>query len=356
MKGNALPLVAAVLAGLAPTALWASCAGCASPHAVWPDPASALPLNPVLIVSYCPTGDPDYKPYLTGPRGRIRLKRVDVPGLGPLLRAFAPRKSLEPHHRYELHFRRKELRPGDQASWTTGKALDTLPPVWRAPPSVEYAGSSRDLQSENSEVFVKIPAFDDGGTLSVLVELVAAARTTVASPTPQTVLRTVTVPAKPVDPILVLESRYCSQFRLPSGMVFEARLSVIDAAGNVTPSPAGALRFRIPDHRPRPSYKVRTVLPRNPPVLFKPEPPFPEIARKARVQGVVTGELSIGPAGQVEEVTLLEDLPLGMTEVTVGALERWRFAPARDGASRRKVHFQTHFMVIQPEYHPDWNP
>jgi len=356
VKGNPLLLVAAVLAGLAPTASWGSCAGCASPHAVWPDTASALPLNPVLIVRYCSAADQDYGPYLTGPRGRIRLKRVEVAGLGPLLRAFAPGTSLEPHHRYDLHFRRKELRARNQAAWTTGEALDSLPPVWRAPPTVEYAGSARDVQWESSEVFVRIPAFDDGEALAALVELRADATTTADFPAPQVDLRRVTVSTEPIDPLLILESHYCSQFKLPSGRVFEARLSVIDAAGNAAPSPAGALRFRIPNLRPQPSYEVRTVVPRSPPVLFKPEPPFPAMARKARVQGVVTGELSVGPDGQVEEVTILEGLPLGMTEATVGALERWRFAPARDGASRQNVHFRTHFMVIQPEYQPDWNP
>jgi TonB family protein len=91
-------------------------------------------------------------------------------------------------------------------------------------------------------------------------------------------------------------------------------------------------------------------------VLFGPEPSFPAIAKKAQIQGVVTGELSIGPAGRVEEVVIVEGLPMGLTQAAVAALETWRFAPARDGAPRRKVLFQTHFMKIQPEYHPDWNP
>lgn len=351
-----LLLVATALSGLAPAASWASCAGCASPYAVWPDPASPLPLNPVLIVGYCSAGDPDYGPYLEGPRGRIPLKRVEVAGLGPDLRAFVPGASLEPHHRYDLRFRKKELLSRAPASWTTGEALDSQPPVWRAPPAVEYAGSTRDLGWGSSEVFVTIPAVDDGGALAVVVELRGDAATTADVPAPQVDLRRVTVSTETIDPLLVLESEYCSRFNLPAGRVFQARLAVIDAAGNLVPSPAGALRFRIPDPRPQPSYEVRTVVPRHPPVVSKSEPPFPAIAKKARIQGVVTGELSVGPAGWVEEVTILEGLPLGMNEITIAALEKWRFAPARDGAPRRKVAFQTHFMVIQPEYRPDWNP
>lgn len=354
MKGKPL-LFVAVLATLVPEASWATTCGCA-PYAAWPDTASALPLNPVLIVRYCSARDPDYEPYLSGPRGRIRLKGVEVPGLGPRHRAFAPRKGLEPHQRYELRFGKTELRARFQASWTTDEEPDSLPPVWRAPPTVEYAGSSRDFHWENSELFVRIPASDDRGALAVLVELTAPAATTTTVLTPQAGFQTVTVPAEPLDPMLVLESQDCSQFKFRSGTVFEARLSVIDASGHVTPSPAGALRFRIPDPRSLPSYEVRTVLPRWPAVVSKPEPPFPALARKARIQGVVKGELSIGPAGQVEEVTIVEGLPLGLAEATVGALEGWLFAPARDGASRRTVRFQTHFMVIQPEYHPDWNP
>jgi TonB family protein len=242
------------------------------------------------------------------------------------------------------------------ASWTTGTAPDNLPPVWRAPPSVEYAGSSMNLQWETSDVFVSIPAYDDGGALAVLVELRADPTSTVQAPAPQVGLRRLLAPTGTADPLLVLESDSCSQLHLSSGRVFEARLSVIDAAGHAAPSPAGALRFRIPVPHPQASYEVLTVLPSGPPVLVKPEPPFPAIARRAQIQGVVTGELSIGPGGKVEEVVVIEAPPMGLSQATVETLATWRFAPAADGAPQRKVRFATHFMVIQHEYEPDWTP
>ena len=257
MKRSSLLFVAAALAALAPAASWAtSCGVCPYPYAVWPDAGSPLPLNPVLIITVSPAG-PDFGPHLIGPHGRVRLKRVEMAGLGPLLGAFAPGKSLEPDQRYELHFRRGPGLACNEASWMTGTVPDSLPPVWRAPPSVEYAGSSMGLISETADVFVRIPAFDDGGALAVLVALRAD---------------------------------------------------------------------------------------------------FSEIAKKAQIQGVVTGELSIGPYGRVEEVVIVEDLPMGLGQAAVAALGTWRFAPARDGAPLRKIPFQTHFMKIQLEYHPDWNP
>jgi len=356
VKRNALLFVAAILAALAPAASWAtSCGVRPFPYAVWPDAASLLPLNPVLIITVSPTGT-DFGPHLIGPHGRVRLKRVEMAGLGPLLGAFAPRESLEPDQRYELHFRHGPGLACNEASWMTGAAPDSLPPVWRAPPSIEYAGSSMNFNRESSDVFVRIPALDEGGALAILVELRSDPTTPVGVAAPQVVVRQVAAASGFVDPVLVLESHDCSQLQFRSGQVFETRLSVIDAAGHVTPSPAGALRFRIPDHRPQPSYEVRTVLPSLPIVLSKPEPGFPAIAKKALIQGVVKGELSIGPTGRVEEVGIIEGLPMGLTEAAVAALETWRFAPAPDGAPGRKVPFQTHFMRTQSEYHPDWNP
>jgi TonB family protein len=310
-----------------------------------------LPLNPVIIVSYCSDKAPDHGPYLTGPRGLVRLKPLALAGLGPLLRAFTPTKNLEPNQRYELNFRGERPDRRDQPAWVAGESVDTAPPSWGAPPFVEYAASSRDVRA-SSEVFLGIAASEDSGALAVLLEL-DADPATVGAPLPtQFLLRGVAAPAETTNTTLALESGYCSSLHFRSGAVFEARLSLMDAAGNLTPSPAAPLRFRIPELRPYASYEVRTVVPRHPAVLFKSEPPFPAMARKALVQGVVKGELAIDPKGHVEVVTIVEGRPAGLTDATIEALQKWRFAPARNGAVSRKVPFSTHFTVIHPSTIP----
>jgi protein TonB len=55
-------------------------------------------------------------------------------------------------------------------------------------------------------------------------------------------------------------------------------------------------------------------------------PAYPEIARQARVQGVVILECTIGPDGRIEQVTVLRGIPL-LDAAAVEAVRQWVYAP-----------------------------
>ena len=57
-------------------------------------------------------------------------------------------------------------------------------------------------------------------------------------------------------------------------------------------------------------------------------PVYPEAARRARIQGVVVLECTIGKDGRVQNVKVLRGLPLGLTETAVDAVNKWRFEPS----------------------------
>jgi periplasmic protein TonB len=70
-----------------------------------------------------------------------------------------------------------------------------------------------------------------------------------------------------------------------------------------------------------------------PPVKLSGDTPvYTEEARQGRVQGVVILEAIIDELGDVENVTVLKGLPLGLTETALLATRDWKFKPAtRDG-------------------------
>jgi len=82
---------------------------------------------------------------------------------------------------------------------------------------------------------------------------------------------------------------------------------------------------------PEPEGPIRFVVGGNitePVKLSGPNPIYPEAARRARIQGVVVLECTIGKDGRVQNVKVLRGLPLGLTETAVDAVNKWKFQPS----------------------------
>ncbi|MGD8440188.1 MAG: TonB family protein [Holophagae bacterium] len=97
--------------------------------------------------------------------------------------------------------------------------------------------------------------------------------------------------------------------------------------------PDDNLVLGIPDAPPPPEPEgpVRFVVGGNitePEKLSGPNPVYPEAARRARIQGVVVLECTIGKTGDVQEVKVLRPLPLGLTEAAIDAVKKWKFKPS----------------------------
>ncbi|MEP7133179.1 MAG: TonB family protein [Acidobacteriota bacterium] len=70
--------------------------------------------------------------------------------------------------------------------------------------------------------------------------------------------------------------------------------------------------------------------PQQPPeLLSKVNPIYPEIARRAGVEGTVVLDAQISEAGRVEDVQVLRGLPLGLSEAASEAVRHWQYRPAR---------------------------
>jgi protein TonB len=65
---------------------------------------------------------------------------------------------------------------------------------------------------------------------------------------------------------------------------------------------------------------------REPKQVRAPQPVYPEIARQAKVQGVVILEATIGKDGRVKDVKVLRPAPL-LDQAAVDAVKQWVYTP-----------------------------
>lgn len=88
--------------------------------------------------------------------------------------------------------------------------------------------------------------------------------------------------------------------------------------------------FGVPDAPPSPEpegpVRVGGQI-REPRKLVDTRPSYPEVARRARIEGVVILELTVDRQGSVRDVQILRGLPMGLTEAAVDAVRQWRYEP-----------------------------
>ncbi|MEM7048271.1 MAG: TonB family protein [Acidobacteriota bacterium] len=86
---------------------------------------------------------------------------------------------------------------------------------------------------------------------------------------------------------------------------------------------------------------------RRPAQRFAPSPRYSEIARKARIQGVVILRAVLDKQGRVTDVRILKDLPFGLGEAAAEAVARWEYEPAtlRGKPVSVEMEISVHFSV-----------
>lgn len=95
--------------------------------------------------------------------------------------------------------------------------------------------------------------------------------------------------------------------------------------------PSDDIIFGIPEGPPplEPSGPIHVGGDMNPPEkTYAPQPQYTEIARKARIQGVVIVQAIIDKEGNVTSVKLLKGLPMGLDTAALDAIKKWKFKPA----------------------------
>jgi periplasmic protein TonB len=103
----------------------------------------------------------------------------------------------------------------------------------------------------------------------------------------------------------------------------------IDEEQPVIDLPDTDLVFDIPEAPPMDDGPIIVAGDVVPPVrVHDPPPVYTEMARKARIQGVVIVQAIIDAEGNVTNVKVLKGLPMGLDQAAANAVKSWRFRPA----------------------------
>jgi periplasmic protein TonB len=78
---------------------------------------------------------------------------------------------------------------------------------------------------------------------------------------------------------------------------------------------------------------------KQPELIKKVEPPYPEVARRSRLEGVVVLEAVITKTGSVEEVKVLRSLHPVLDAAATNAVKQWKYKPAILNGRPVKVYF-----------------
>ena len=84
-----------------------------------------------------------------------------------------------------------------------------------------------------------------------------------------------------------------------------------------------------------------------PRVIFMPDPPYSEQARKKKIQGVVVLSLTVGVDGNTHDITVDRGLGYGLDEKAVETVSQWKFKPAlKDGEPiERRINVEVNFRL-----------
>jgi len=320
-----------------------------------PPPATVLPLNPRILISFYPSSKVDsYRPYLAGPGHSVNLEKM---GEHPLGRAgahvFAPAKLLRPRTRYELRFRRlpKDLH-FEPVAWTTGDAEDSTPPSWTEAPSIDESRSRVDSGfgegSGSWRTSLTLPSAERLSVPWVMVEVESGAQSPTVFAGAHHRLFFLDGAAE-WSGIELADPPCDDHLGLEAGTSYTLAIQLFDLAGNA--SVQERVRFRIPI-RPGPDFAVHTSI-NIENVRRKVEPEYRDLARKARVRGVVEGYVLVDAAGEVVSVRIEKALPMGLDQSAWEALAQWKFPPSPE--PERQIPFQTHFLMVPPVFVPSWS-
>lgn len=139
---------------------------------------------------------------------------------------------------------------------------------------------------------------------------------------------------RPVQPATPADAKFVAPVAVPDEVKPEAGLDVGvpggvagGVEGGVPGGVVGGVVGGLPDAPPPPVQAVRVGGQIKEPKKIRNESPsYPDIAKQARVQGIVILECTISPQGKVTDVKILRGIPL-LDQAAVDAVKQWVYTP-----------------------------